>query len=453
MKKTNFKFSFFSSSNNQDTIFGQEHSSLFAKLNPGLFSNLATLNQINSTKSMASSMFASPEQQEETIKNMLKFNNYHNLPFNGSAFNLVKKDYHKDQQLHNSMMSDEAFTDLSDNSPADEEFMSDEQMSEDEQPLDFSIKSKKEDLNEQQLKRENSLYLANRLSMDQVDGDLMRLSNLNNLNNNSQLHSTMLNSFHADSALQYYAHQLNNNSKFNSVSSANLMNSRHPFMNHFLLGESQTSSIHSEPSSPEALSSASSTSSRSSQGYYSGSSLSGGGSGNFSLPSALSNQSIAPTIYSPNLFNQTTSSPLNKSYLQAPPPYASLNFTNSSSSSSKPTHTRNSVNNQQIRPSVIVSNSKNRSSTLTSSKNKEIESDLHRSKFGSNATDKIDKVDKIDNSIEEHFRLSLGASYNKITNSQSTPTKKEAFDCFSKKQQTPSSKFFCAIDFNFLINF
>lgn len=405
--------------------------------------------------------------QEEQLKHMLKFSNYHELAFKdmletrlkancaGSAFNLVNKDYRPmssqlHSSLHSSMLSDEAFAeDLSDNSPAEEECMSDEQMSDDEQPLDFSIKSKKEDH-----EPKSASAFAARSSMDQVDGDrATRLGGALNAGHSSKYHhSAMFNSsfttHHPDyEAVKFFAP---NSSKLaaGQASSGGFPN-RFPFMNPLLLGESQASLIHSEPSSPEGegLSSASSTSSRSSsQGYYSGSSLSGAAA--FSLPNALS-QSIAPSIYSPSLFNQSplnqsplnqsplNQSPLNKSpsYMQtAPPSYASLNFTNStataaaassSSGGCKQAFARNSNGQcQQSRPSVIVSNSKTASSSRSSA--------LFPVSCKKDAPVEIEVVD----SIDEHFRLSLGSDYKKI-NSQSTPTKKVdtlKSNSFAKKQ-------------------
>lgn len=437
---------------------------------------------------MASSSIFSTENQpqdfkEETFKNMLKFKNYHDLAeilephykTSGSAFNLVKKDYQTvNQQLHNSMLSDETFAeDLSDNSPVDEEgFMSDEQMSEDEQPLDFSIKSKKED-NETKSTNNHSIFSTR--SIDQVDGEFIRTTNLNS--NNSKYHSTMFNSLNEyENAFQLYTNQLNSN-KFNNLNGQNISastvtnfnNNRYPFMNPLLLGESHsTNLIHSEPSSPEGLSSASSTSSRSSsQGYYSGSSLSGGTNG-FNLPKTALNQNIVTSMYSSNLFNQSPNqtSSMNKSspsYLQtAPPSYASLNFANN-----KSTFTRNSNgNNQQSRPSVIVSNSKIvNSNRLSASSPKNYNRDQTNLIEANSKLSYANDSDKIVDSIDEHFRLSLGSSYNKMLNSQSTPTKMDntlkfsslcskkssstddQIDCSLSQENSPSGKY---LNFRFM---
>lgn len=409
---------------------------------------------MNSTKSLAptGSLFSSPHDapqfdaslQEEQIKQMLKFapqfDAYRELAFKdmlearfkancaGSAFNLVNKPTYGrpiGSQLHSSMLSDEAFPeDLSDHSPVDEECMSDEQMSDDEQPLDFSIKSKKDD------HQTKSAFSAGSAT-DQVDGDLARLSGLSG-HSSKYHHSAMFNSLTHQSdydAMKFFALNSSKLSAGQPASTGSFPN-RFPFMNPLLIGESQANLIHSEPSSPEGegLSSASSTSSRSSsQGYYSSSSLSGANT--FNLPTALS-QSIAPSIYSPSLFQQ---SPLNKSpsYMQtAPPSYASLNFTSSSSSSSassKPAFARNSNGQcQQSRPSVIVSNSKTPASSRSSA-------------LFPGASKKDEPIEacseKIVDSIDEHFRLSLGSDYKKI-NSHSTPTKKEASKSPLAKKQT-----------------
>ena len=379
---------------------------------------------------------------------MLKLNNYHGLPFKdliqqynngGSAFNLVKKD-HTNQQLHNSMMSDETFAeDLSYHSPCPEdESMSDEQISEDEQPLDFSIKSKKDDTEKASSTKVESSVFASRSSFDQVDGDWARLNN-----SSKYSHSTMFNSLNADDALslhRMYTHQLAPKlNSLNHVQTSNLINhNRYPFLNPLLLGESQSNLIHSEPSSPEGLSSASSTSSRSSsQGYYSGSSLSGANTtASFNLPSAL-NQSLTSSIYS-NAFNQSLSNAGKASSLQAPPSYASLNF-NHNHSSKQSSSTRNSNNKQQVRPSVIVSTNQNSSKTTNHRQLAAAASRHDQLDNSTTAKPYTTDSNKIVDSIDEHFRLSLGDSY-KMLNSQSTPTKDVLKSNFSN---SPSSKLSC----------
>jgi len=407
-------------SNNSDLI-SQEYLINNKMNHHGFYSNLSS-SQMNSTKlSMPPSIFQlssstehnttheKADYQEEALKAMLKMNNYHSLQLkdlirlqaNNSAFNLMKsKEFNTNQQLHNSMMSDEAFAeDLSDHhSPdLDDEFMSDEQISEDEQPLDFSIKSKKgNDHHEKSSIKQEQLTR----SFDQVDGDWTRSSTSNGTSKRMPMFNSDLSSFYAN---QFTSPKLNSQSNIMNLHSNN--SNRYAFVNPLLLAESQSNLIHSEPSSPEGLSSASSTSSRSSsQGYYSGSSFNG-------TPHQLN---ITPSMYS-NAFNQSLTAKPPTTYLQqtAPPSYASLNFSTTTHQNKPISSSSLRTPNQQVRPSVIVS------TTTNSKTNRQLASSSRNEPSFTATSDKV-----VDQSIDEHFRLSLGDSfYNKMLNSQSTPTK------------------------------
>jgi len=236
-----------------------------------------------------------------------------------------------------------------------------------------------------------------------------RLTNNNFINN--KIHSNMYSSLNADNLNLLYAQNFAKNQPINKFNNQ--------FMNPLSLGESQSNSLtHSEPSSPEGLSSASSTSSRcSSLGYYSGSSLNG--VNNLNLPFPL-NSNIASTFYS-NLYNQTSSKQAAFNLQTAPPSYASLNFKNHNNSklaNKQSSFIKNSSNQQ--RPSVIVS---------STSKN--------RNQFASTKIGQTDLKESAVDSIDEHFRLSLGNNFSKILNNQSTPSK----ESFKSKQSSVDDHF------------